>query len=102
MENPIDVNLSETQIIEAYTEVNEKLISSRALNYLLIVVIAGLITIITLLVSRGDHFTSNYEPYTDGWCIEYTHYMHPNWTAQQCEDFVFMSSEKFAEKYNLN
>lgn len=101
MKNPIDVTLNESQITEEYVKIHENLIFSRALNYLLIIIIAILIAIATLFVNRGSHFSSKYEPYTDGWCIEYTHFMHPNWTAQQCEDFVFMNNEDFNKKYNL-
>ncbi len=35
------------------------------------------------------HSTWNYEPYTDGWCCEKTHWDHPTWTYEQCEDYVF-------------
>ena len=101
MKNPIDVKLTQSQIAEDYNEIREKLMFARALNYVLIFIIAILIAIVTLFVNRGSHFSSNYEPYTDGWCIEYTHYMNPSWTAEMCEDYTFMDNEKFNEKYNL-
>ena len=98
--NPINVDLHESQIVEDYTEIRERLMFARALNYVLIFIIAILIAILTLFVNRGSHFSSNHEPYTDSWCVEYTHYMHPTWSAEQCEDFVFMNTEMFNNKYN--
>lgn len=32
-----------------------------------------------------------FEEYTDGWCVEKTHFNHPDWSYEQCEDYVFTS-----------
>lgn len=34
-----------------------------------------------------------YEELTDGWCVEMTHFMNPDWTYEQCEDYVFAGIE---------
>lgn len=34
-----------------------------------------------------------YDELTDGWCVEITHFMNPNWTYEQCEDYVFAGIE---------
>ena len=30
-----------------------------------------------------------YEKDTDGYLCEYTHFMNPSWTYEECEDYVF-------------
>ena len=35
--------------------------------------------------------TWGYEEYTDGWCVERTHFKYPEWTYEQCEAYVFSS-----------
>ena len=42
-----------------------------------------------------DNFTSTwgYEPDTDGYYTELTHFINPNWTYEQCEDYVFSGVE---------
>ena len=38
-----------------------------------------------------DNFTSTwkYEPDTDSYYTELTHFMNPSWTYEECEDYVF-------------
>ena len=40
-------------------------------------------------------FTSDwgYEEMTDGWCIEMTHFMNPEMTYEECEQYVFEGVE---------
>ena len=33
--------------------------------------------------------TWGYEKNTDGYLVEYTHYIHPSWTYEQCEEYIF-------------
>lgn len=42
-----------------------------------------------------DNFISKwgYEPDTDGYYVELTHFMNPDWTYEQCEDYVFSGVE---------
>ena len=42
-----------------------------------------------------DNFTSTwgYEPDTDGYYTELTHFMNPNWTYEKCEDYVMSGVE---------
>ena len=30
-----------------------------------------------------------YEKDTDGYLCEYTHFMNPSWTYEECEDYIF-------------
>lgn len=39
-------------------------------------------------VSQWGH-----EEYTDGWCVEMTHFMDPHMTYEECEDYVFSGVE---------
>lgn len=34
-----------------------------------------------------------YDEMTDGWCVEMTHFMSPELTYEQCEDYVFSGVE---------
>ena len=34
-----------------------------------------------------------YEEMTDGWCIEMTHFMNPEMTYEECEQYVFEGVE---------
>lgn len=34
-------------------------------------------------------FVSTYEEGSDAYCIELTHFLHPNWTYEQVEAYVF-------------
>ena len=42
-------------------------------------------------IMNKHNFTSTwgYEPDTDGYYTELTHFINPNWTYEQCEDYVF-------------
>ena len=46
-------------------------------------------------IMNKHNFTSTwgYEPDTDGYYTELTHFMNPNWTYEQCEDYVFSGVE---------
>lgn len=37
--------------------------------------------------------TWGHEPYTDGWCVEFTHFMNPEMTYSECEEYVFSGVE---------
>ena len=50
---------------------------------------------------NSKEFHSDYPRWSDGWCIDTTLYNHPDWTFLQAEDYLFMSSDDFAVKYNL-
>lgn len=41
-------------------------------------------------VMKESSFTSHwgYQPSTDGYCVELTHFLHPNLTYEQCEDTI--------------
>ena len=98
--NPVDVNKTTTDLVEDYTIKEDQLRASKALNILLALIVGILLVILSITMRNNSEFTSQYEPYTDGWCIEYTHYLHPTWSAEKCEDFVFMNTEMFNNKYN--
>lgn len=34
-----------------------------------------------------------YEEFTDGWCVEMTHFMNPEMTYEECEAYVFSGVE---------
>ncbi len=46
-------------------------------------------------IMSPEYFTSywGYDNYTDGYNVELTHYMNPNWTYEQCEDYIFNKSK---------
>lgn len=46
-----------------------------------------------------EGFTSDYDPFSDGWCIDLAAYHHPDWKYDKLEDYVFASDSVFINKY---
>ena len=42
-----------------------------------------------LMISSNFISYWGYEEDTDGYLCEYTHFMNPSWTYEECEDYVF-------------
>ena len=42
-----------------------------------------------LMISSNFISYWGYEEDTDGYLCEYTHFINPNWTYEECEDYVF-------------
>ena len=42
-----------------------------------------------LMISSNFISYWGYEEDTDGYLYEYTHFMNPSWTYEECEDYVF-------------
>ena len=42
-----------------------------------------------LIISSNFISYWGYEEDTDGYLCEYTHFMNPAWTYEECEDYVF-------------
>lgn len=94
-----NVEVTESEIMQTIAKLREELAAARRLIITLTIIIGVMAVAIALNLKSDSKFVSEYEPYSDGWCIEYTQHTHPLWTAQQCEDYVFMTESDFANKY---
>ena len=45
-------------------------------------------------------FSSDYEPGSDGYCIDSIMYQHPSWSYDKAEDYLFLDDSTFNMKYN--
>ena len=45
-------------------------------------------------------FKSDYDEWSDGWCIDLAMSVFPDFTYEVAEDFTFMKSEEFEKKYS--
>ena len=48
-----------------------------------------------LVGQTSFHSTWGYDSLTDGWCLELTHFEHPDWSYEKCDHWIMCGNDYF-------